>query len=462
VATAALLVALFAANEQATALVGPVPIPTADVANAQSVFVYLVGNGFTSVQASAVIGNLVVESNINPAAGQGNPWQGVAQWSGGRWQAIVALATSQQVSPYTLIVQQQFIVTELKANDYNAAFSTSAACLTDVDCATAAIQNLWEQPSDPTATLPQRQAYAEWALANLSPPPVTPVALNSPAVGVTTTGTQYVFWKGKDGGLWQGTVAGASPQITAVTNRGASPLGSPPSAGVDGNGVTYVYWQGMDGGLWEMYWTGVGWSSARTFLGAGHLGSPPSVAVTAGGIQYVFWKGLDGQLWEGTVNGSSPDIMAVAGRGGAPLNSPPSAGVDGNGVTYVYWQAGDNSLWEAYWAGTAWSRPRPFSATQRLGSPPAVTVTPSGIQYVFWRGVDGDLWQGTVTTSSPAMTAISDRGGGPLGSTPSAGIDGTGATYVYWQGPDGALDEEYWTGTGWSAVRNFPPAFPLG
>lgn len=62
--------------------------PLAISANEKTAFNYFVKKGLTKKQAAGIVGNLVVESGVDPTIKQigGGPGRGIAQWSvGGRW-----------------------------------------------------------------------------------------------------------------------------------------------------------------------------------------------------------------------------------------------------------------------------------------------------------------------------------------------------------------------------------------
>ena len=89
--------------------------------NDQQAFDYFVGKGLEGFQAAGIVGNLDVESGMNPAAVQsGGPGRGIAQWlAGGRWDATsndnaVAFASGAGMGVKTLALQLDFIWYELE------------------------------------------------------------------------------------------------------------------------------------------------------------------------------------------------------------------------------------------------------------------------------------------------------------------------------------------------------------
>jgi hypothetical protein len=90
--------------------------------NAEKVFNYLIGYGFTEQAAAGVIGNLMQESSVNPQSRQlgGGPGRGIMQWgtgagSGGRWDALVAWAESSGKDPWKLDTQVEWMMKEMRS-----------------------------------------------------------------------------------------------------------------------------------------------------------------------------------------------------------------------------------------------------------------------------------------------------------------------------------------------------------
>lgn len=90
--------------------------------NAEKVFNYLIGYGFTEQAAAGVIGNLMQESGVNPQSRQlgGGPGRGIMQWgtgpgSGGRWDALVAWAESSGKDPWKLDTQVEWMMKEMRS-----------------------------------------------------------------------------------------------------------------------------------------------------------------------------------------------------------------------------------------------------------------------------------------------------------------------------------------------------------
>ncbi len=89
-------------------------------ANDKTAYDYFIGKGLTGVQAAGIVGNLDIESGMDPAAVQsGGPGRGIAQWSvGARWDVtagdnVKAYASMHGMSATSLGLQLDFIWFEL-------------------------------------------------------------------------------------------------------------------------------------------------------------------------------------------------------------------------------------------------------------------------------------------------------------------------------------------------------------
>jgi hypothetical protein len=82
---------------------------------ARVAFEFFVGKGLTSEQAAGIVGNLMQESGVDPAARQSDgPGHGIAQWSaGGRWNNLLRFAKARRAPPLALTTQLEFLWHEL-------------------------------------------------------------------------------------------------------------------------------------------------------------------------------------------------------------------------------------------------------------------------------------------------------------------------------------------------------------
>ncbi len=135
--------------------------------NAEKVFNFLLGAGFTEQAAAGVIGNLMQESGVNPKSKQlgGGPGRGIMQWgtgpgSGGRWDALVAWASSSGKDPWSLDTQVEWMMKEMRSyGTYN-----RLKGVTDVKKAVQIFESEMEKAGVPN--YPRRYQYAADALAS--------------------------------------------------------------------------------------------------------------------------------------------------------------------------------------------------------------------------------------------------------------------------------------------------------
>jgi hypothetical protein len=82
---------------------------------ARTAFEFFVAKGLAHEQAAGIVGNLLQESNMNPASVQPDgPGRGIAQWSvGARWNGLLRFARARHASPMALDTQLEFLWHEL-------------------------------------------------------------------------------------------------------------------------------------------------------------------------------------------------------------------------------------------------------------------------------------------------------------------------------------------------------------
>lgn len=119
-------------------------IPLGKGPNAKKIWDYMKGRGFTDQQAAGWLGNFQQESGLNPAAVQaGGPGRGLAQWGGGRFNALVAFARARGKKWTDLQSQLDFVWHELQTTE-SAAYKAIKSAKT-IDQATAAIGSKYER-----------------------------------------------------------------------------------------------------------------------------------------------------------------------------------------------------------------------------------------------------------------------------------------------------------------------------
>jgi len=155
--------------------------------NALAAFDYFVGKGLTSSQAAGIVGNLQVESYLNPQNDVPDPTKtnpsargrGIASWGPPRWQNLIAFAGGRD--PWALHTQLDFLWSELQSGGYG--LQELRATETPED-ATITFQNLFEHPDPARAHTDRRITYANNVLDCMS---VKPPLIRSKAGVVAAT-----------------------------------------------------------------------------------------------------------------------------------------------------------------------------------------------------------------------------------------------------------------------------------
>lgn len=116
--------------------------------NAEKTFNYFVEKGLTDKQSAGIVGNLMVESGINPNSNQtgGGPGRGIAQWSvDGRWKTLQQWADGREI--LELQTQLDFVWYELNGS-YKAALA-ELNTTTTISEATKVFSDKYEAPGIP-------------------------------------------------------------------------------------------------------------------------------------------------------------------------------------------------------------------------------------------------------------------------------------------------------------------------
>lgn len=153
--------------------------------NAEKAFNFFIQQGFSKEGASGIVGNLMVESSMNPKAGENSSGggRGIAQWgqggtssngasAGTRWKKLDDWAKSQNMNPDELVTQLNFIIVEMKEYgifDYfkNINVLYTAPTKTEVygGGAVGYFAEKFEKPSVADAHMDRRNSYAVDAMA---------------------------------------------------------------------------------------------------------------------------------------------------------------------------------------------------------------------------------------------------------------------------------------------------------
>ena len=121
--------------------------------NNERAFNFLVGNGYSKIQAAAICGNFIVESGMNPTQESEVPGEasyGIAQWNpgAGRLQRLQAYADDRNLDYKTLKTQLQFFHYEFTTEGNYYGYNKFKA-MTNIVEATTHICNKYEKPGTP-------------------------------------------------------------------------------------------------------------------------------------------------------------------------------------------------------------------------------------------------------------------------------------------------------------------------
>lgn len=169
-----------ASNGTTRSSVGTLKSAKTPEGNATQIWSYLIGKGFTPIQAAGLMGNLQAESAFMPDRVQGrtvengsatfdmawlnNKGYGIAQWtSGGRQQNLLKAAKSSGVLDSDLLMQLNFLMKELESASYKSALNELKSATTITD-ATKPILYKFEAPKNFESKLVERARLSEQVL----------------------------------------------------------------------------------------------------------------------------------------------------------------------------------------------------------------------------------------------------------------------------------------------------------
>ncbi|MHB8717867.1 MAG: CHAP domain-containing protein [Candidatus Dormibacteria bacterium] len=299
------------------------------------------------------------------------------------------------------------------------------------------------------------------------------VLYSAPAVAVTPSGRQDVFWRGPGGDLYSASWSGSwtAPTDLSASWPSPSPLVSAPAVAVDGAGDEVVFWQGVSGDLMEIWSTpSGGWTAPSDWSGgwtaAQRLNSAPTVAITASHQQLVFWESATGHLMEDQYakGWTGPVDVSLSWGDLGRLASAPSVTVTPAGREAVLWTGPDQRLWEA-WYASSWNGPVQWNSGGTIQSAPAALVSPTGVEMAYWQAPDGDL---ASSLSANSWSSVADwsfgwSSGAMLSSSPATAVTPSGQQLVFWRGANDHLWES-WYQNGWQGPvdwSNVLPGAPL-
>ena len=126
--------------------------------SAEQVWHGLKAQGFTEQAAAGILGNLQQESGVNPLSKQaGGPGRGIMQWSeGARWTTLTNWAQGQNLNPWDLNAQFQFMIKELRDGGW---YETLKG-MTDINTAVKYFHDKMERSAD--TSMDRRNSYAQF------------------------------------------------------------------------------------------------------------------------------------------------------------------------------------------------------------------------------------------------------------------------------------------------------------
>lgn len=144
--------------------------------------------GLRDFQAAAVIGNLQVESAMNPALEamdtNGKMSRGIAMWQPDRWDRLLSFASSTGRDPWTVYAQLDFLRYELES--FPSLGRDALMNSRTLEDATVVFQNRFENPSKQYAHTDRRIAAAQSALYScpaITPPTPAPRSKRTGVIG---------------------------------------------------------------------------------------------------------------------------------------------------------------------------------------------------------------------------------------------------------------------------------------
>lgn len=256
-----------------------------DTPTLKTIFTSLIAGGMSSVQASAVMGNMYWESGFNPDKHEiGNDiGYGLVQWSFGRRTNLEHYTTTKGVPTSDLATQIAYIFVEYNGSYKQQLAGTAFATGTDIPKATEAWMRIYEAPGLTPANDPARlnteripaalQVYSFYS--SLGP---------ASAVGSVTT---------TDCGSGNGVVAGSIVQtalnlaLQSPANSYNYPESSPTGPGTDKADARDTYQVAK-----PTYNPGAAWSDCGGFIATvmRSSGADPNYALLGVGSQVAYVK----------------------------------------------------------------------------------------------------------------------------------------------------------------------------
>ncbi len=253
------------------------------------------------------------------------------------------------------------------------------------------------------------------------------VLTSNPYQLLADDGTNHIFAKGNDNGLWD-NVDGDWQGLGGI-------IGSDPFALEDEQGKIHVLVRGGNGALLDRVYDGGWWD-----LG-GIITTNPSAALELGpdGYMYIVARGGDNSLWTRELNtvDMSGDWYSCDGY----ITSNPQIVFDSQGNWHTFVQGGDGALWdlnlikkdEHFYEGD-W---RSLGGIITSDAMPVLDPFNPDLIYTSVRGSDGTLWYNTLDTSlgTGTWTVL----GGYLEGNPAPVMDTDGVLHNFVRGGNDGL-----------------------
>jgi hypothetical protein len=269
----------------------------------------------------------------------------------------------------------------------------------------------------------------------------------SPAVAVTPSGQQIVFWRGANGNIHEAWYNSSWSDPVDLGSAWAATSG--PAVAVTSSGEEIVFWTGTNGDIHEAWYT-TAWNGPVDLGSAWAATSSPAVAVTPSGQEIVFWRGANGNIHEAWYNSSWNGPVDLGSAWAA--TSGPAVAVTSSGEEIVFWTGTDGDVHEA-WYTTAWNGPADYGEAWAATSGPAVAVMPNGQQLVFWQGTNGNIHEAWYNSSWSGPVDLGSNWAATSG--PAAAVTPHGTQeLVFFRGTDGDA-HEFWYTTSWNGPADY-------
>jgi hypothetical protein len=178
--------------------------------------------------------------------------------------------------------------------------------------------------------------------------------------------------------------------VTVTTQEGAAPGSSPAAVRDTATGTDYVFFQGRNHELYEWEHDGSSWTLARLGGSVASGTSPSAVCDPQNGYLWVFFHGSNGTLWEMINPGTGWGLYEREGdlaEGTSPsvIHDPVTSD------TWVFYQGANSELWETTNLGSGWKASERGEVMAAGTSPSAIHDPASGYTWVFYQGSNGRL-----------------------------------------------------------------------